>query len=237
MRTSARKASFSVRKAHKTQLAMSKRIISKDRLSSKIRLVGGVDIAYWQDKSIGVVAVLDYESLEPVESQVSVSETLFPYIPTLLSFREVPSAILCIRKLKSSPDVFLVDGQGFAHPYYCGFASHLGLVIDKPTIGVAKSKLVGEAENPRDKEDYSVLKYHSRVVGAAVTTKCWRKPLYISVGHMVSLEKAVEIVKHCTSSSRIPEPILKAHEIANAEKRKINNGSGTESWSSDTQSA
>lgn len=227
MRANQARASFSVKKAHKTQLAMSKGIIFKDILPDKIRLVAGVDVAYWEGKSIGAVAVLDYESLEPVELQVSVSETLFPYIPTLLSFREVPPAILSIRKLKASPDIFLVDGQGFAHPYYCGFASHLGLVINKPTIGVAKSKLVGEVENPRSKNDYSVLKYRGRVVGAAVTTRLGCMPVYVSVGHRVSLRKAIEIVSHCVGNSRVPDPILKAHEIANVEKRKINNGLGT----------
>jgi deoxyribonuclease V len=223
------RTSFSIRKAHKTQLAMSKKITFEDNLPDRIRLVAGVDVAYYQDKSIGTVAVLDYESLEPVESQVSISETRFPYVPTLLSFREVPPAILSIRKLKASPDVFLVDGQGFAHPYHCGFASHLGLIINKPTIGIAKSRLIGEVENPPTKDTYSVLKYHGKVVGAAAMTKHGRRPLYVSVGHMVSLKRAIEIVSHCIGNSRVPEPILKAHEIANVEKRKINNGLETKS--------
>ena len=137
---------FSVKKAHETQLQLSKHIVFEDRLPEKIRLVAGVDVAYVKEMSIGVVAVLDHDSLKIVESQTAHCKISFPYIPTLLSFREIPPTVLSIKKLKTQPDVFLVDGQGFAHPYRCGFASHLGLAIGKPTIGVAKSRLFGETE-------------------------------------------------------------------------------------------
>jgi deoxyribonuclease V len=141
----------------------------------------------------------------------------------LLSFREIPPTVLAIRKLKTHPDVFLVDGQGYAHPYGCGFASHLGLVTGKPTIGVAKSKLFGEAEKSRNKTDVTLLKHKEEIIGAVVKTKSNCKPVYVSVGHMISLETAIEIARHCVRDNRIPEPILKAHETANTEKRKINN--------------
>jgi len=209
---------FSVAKAHRTQLQLSKRIVLEDKLPVRIRLVAGVDVAYSKDKSIGAVAVLDYYSLKLVETQVVVCETHFPYIPSLLSFREIPPAVLGIRKLRVLPDVFLVDGQGFAHPFRCGFASHLGVVVNKPTIGVAKSRLIGEVD---DGGGFSFLKDKGEIVGAVVTTKNGCKPVYVSVGHMVSLKKAIEIVKHCTLGNRVPEPILKAHKIADFEKRKI----------------
>lgn len=213
---------FSVRKAHETQLKMSKRIVFEDKLPEKIRLVAGVDIAYVKEWSIGAVAVLDHDSLELVEAQTASCETSFPYIPTLLSFREIPPATLAIRKLQTQPDVFLVDGQGLAHPYGCGFASHLGLLIRRPTIGVAKSRLFGKVESTEDEKGVAFLKCKGLIIGAAVKTKSKCKPVYVSVGHMISLEKAVEIVKYCAHNSRIPAPILKAHEIADAEKRKIN---------------
>ncbi|MEM3536644.1 MAG: endonuclease V [Candidatus Bathyarchaeia archaeon] len=216
------KAAFSIKKAHETQLQLSKRIIFEDRLPKKIRFVAGVDVAYAKGVSIGAVAVLGYDSLEIAEVQTSSCKTRFPYIPTLLSFREIPAAFSCIQKLNAKPDVFLVDGHGFAHPYGCGFASHLGLVINKPTIGVAKSKLFGEVEESSIERDVSLLKHGSRVVGAAVVTKAGCKPVYVSVGHMISLETAIKIVRQCTRTSRIPEPILKAHEAATKEKRKIN---------------
>jgi len=216
------KPKFSIEKAHETQLRLSKQIVFEDVLPKRIRFVAGVDVAYVKDLSIGAVAVLDYISLKLVESHVALCKTRFPYIPTLLSFREIPPTVLSVKKLHVQPDVFLVDGHGFAHPYRCGFASHLGLVIRKPTIGVAKSRLFGEVEDAGGKEDVALLKHNNEVIGAVVTTKRGCKPIYVSVGHMVSLETAIKIVKHCARYNRIPEPILKAHEIAAAEKRKIN---------------
>ena len=218
---------FSVKKAHKTQLRLSKQIIFEDTLPKKIKFVAGVDVAYARGMSIGAVAVLDYDSLKLVESQTAFCKTRFPYIPTLLSFREIPPAVLSIKKLQVQPDVFLVDGQGFAHPYGCGFASHLGLAIGKPTIGVAKSRLFGEAERTKTEDKVAFLKHKGEVVGAIVTIKRGCKPVYVSVGHMVSLETAIKIVKHCACHNRSPEPILKAHEIATLEKRKINMVSAT----------
>jgi len=213
---------FSVKKAHETQLRLSKQIIFEDTLPEKIGFVAGVDVAYARGMSIGAVAVLDYDSLKLVESQTALCKTRFPYIPTLLSFREIPPAVLSIKKLHMQPDIFLVDGQGFAHPYRCGFASHLGLAIGKPTIGVAKSRLFGEAERTKTEDKVAFLKHKGEVVGAIVTIKRGCKPVYVSVGHMVSLETAIKIVKHCARHNRIPEPVLKAHETATLEKRKIN---------------
>jgi deoxyribonuclease V len=213
---------FSIEKAHKTQLRLSKQISFEDKLSEAVKHIAGVDVAYTRDFSIGAVAVLDYVSLKPVETQTALYKTRFPYIPTLLSFRETPPAILSIKKLKTKPDVFLVDGHGFAHPYRCGFASHLGLVIGKPTIGVAKSILLHNIKELRVEEDVVLLSHEGEVVGAAVTTKKGCKPVYVSVGHMISLETAIKIVKNCVNNSRIPEPTLKAHETAETEKRKIN---------------
>ncbi|MEM3577663.1 MAG: endonuclease V [Candidatus Bathyarchaeia archaeon] len=212
---------FSVGKAHKTQIRLSQRIIFEDKLPRKIRYVAGVDVAYAKNLSLGAVAVLDYDTLRLLECKTAACETRFPYVPTLLSFREVPPTVLSIKKLQTQPDVFLVDGHGFAHPYHCGFASHLGLVLRKPTIGVAKSRLFGEEERIHG-GSITFLKHKGKVVGAAVVTKNGCKPVYVSVGHMVSLETAVKTVQHCTVTGRIPEPILKAHEAATAEKRKIN---------------
>jgi deoxyribonuclease V len=210
---------FSVAKARALQRRLAKQVIREDRLPKKIRFVAGVDVAYTRKTSIGVATVLNYDSLTLIESQVAHVKTQFPYIPTLLSFREIQPTFAAVKKLKTQPDVFLVDGQGIAHPYRLGFASHLGLIIDKPTIGVAKSILCGKAENITDKE-WAPLIDKEEIVGAAVVTKAGRKPLYVSIGHKVSLERAIEIVMHCTRSNRIPEPILAAHKIANEEKRK-----------------
>jgi len=216
------KPNFSIEKAHETQLRLSRRIVREDMLPRKIRFVAGVDVAYVKDLSVGTAAVLDYPSLKLAESKTALCKTRFPYIPTLLSFRETSPALLSIKKLHLQPDVFLIDGHGFAHPYRCGFASYLGLVIGKPAIGVAKGWLFGKVEDMRGERDVALLKHEDEVIGALVTTKRGCKPVYVSVGHMVSLETAIRIVRHCIRHSRIPEPISKAHQIATAEKRKIN---------------
>lgn len=213
---------FSIKRAHEAQLRLSRKVVLEDRLPGKIRLIAGVDVAYTMGVSIGAVAVLDYDSLELVESQTVRLETRMPYIPTLLSFREIPPAVLSIRRLNKQADVFLVDGQGYAHPYRCGFASHLGLVLCKPTIGVAKSRLIGEVDEHDSEKDVAFLRHKGEVIGAKVSMKNGGKPIYVSVGHMVSLETAVTIVRHCLRDYRVPLPVLKAHEVATAEKRKIN---------------
>jgi len=213
------KSSFSVEKAHKAQFHLSRLVILEDRLPKEIHYVGGVDTAYAKDLAVSAVAVLDYKSLNLAEVQTAMRKVSFPYVPTLLAFRELPPTLLCIKKLKMQPDLFLVDGQGLAHPYRCGFASHLGVVLDKPTIGVAKSRLIGEVEPFGDK-DFAYLKHGSEIVGAAVKTSSG-KIIYVSVGHMVSLKTAIKIVKHCTPCGSVPEPIKIAHQIATAEKSKI----------------
>ena len=189
--------------------------MQEDRLPKKISLVAGVDVAYFDERAVGAVAVLDYETMRIVESQTAICCARFPYVPTLLSFREIPAAVACIKKLRLQPDVFLADGHGIAHPYGCGFASHLGLAIGKPTIGVAKNRLIGEQVEIDGK---LFLVHEGRVIGSLVTTREGAKPVYVSVGHLVSLGTAVRIVEHCVRGSRIPEPLLAAHRIA-SEKR------------------
>jgi deoxyribonuclease V len=208
---------FSIEKAHKTQLCLSQKIILEDTLPRQIKTVAGVDVSYLGNIGVGATTVLDYESLKPLESQVATCQVKMPYIPTLLSFREIPPAIESIRKLKIQPDVFLVDAQGLAHPYRCGFASHLGLIVGKPTIGAAKSRLIGE---PAEVNGQTFLVDKGEVIGAVVTTKQGSKPIYVSIGHMVSLETAVKIVKHC-AKNRIPEPTLQAHKLATKERIKL----------------
>jgi deoxyribonuclease V len=210
----------SIERAHQLQSRLSKQIIFEDRLPKKINRVAGVDIAYTENLSIGATAVLSYDSFRLQETSTSFCKTRFQYIPTLLSFREIPPAILSIRKLETEPDVFLIDGHGFAHPYGCGFASHLGLLLGRPTIGVAKTRLVGRF--CKREQDVDFLEFRGRIVGAALTTRKGNRPVYVSVGHMTSLSTAIELVRHCSMNSRIPEPILRAHQLATAEKRKIN---------------
>jgi len=210
---------FSAEKAHAMQLRLSEQVIREDTLPDNIKYVAGVDVAYAKGMSIGAVAVLDFASLSLVESKVVHLKTRFPYIPTLLSFREIPPSYSAIKKLQTQPNVFLVDGQGIAHPYRLGFAAHLGLAINRPTIGVAKSLLCGKVE-PVGGQGWAPLTDRGEVIGAEVVTKPGTKPIYISVGHRVSLRRAIDIVKNCTRTYGIPEPIRRAHIIATKEKRK-----------------
>jgi len=205
------------------QLHLSKQVMYENTLPKTINYVAGVDVAYGKGVSIGAVVVLNFASLAPVESRLVHLKTRFPYIPTLLSFRELPPAYSAIRKLQTQPDVFLVDGQGIAHPYRLGFAAHLGLAIDRPTIGVAKSLLCGKVE-PLGVQGWAPITDGNEIIGAEVVTRPEQKPVYVSVGHRVSLERAIEIVRNCTGAYRIPEPIRRAHILATEEKGKLRQG-------------
>ena len=202
------------------QLQLSKKLLFKYELPDSFDYVAGVDVGYLKGTSVCAAVVLDFKTLSQVEVQVAHIETRFPYIPTLLSFREIPPAYMAIKKLQTEPDVFIVDGQGFAHPYGLGFVSHLGLILDKPTIGVAKSLLCGRLEQNTD-QGWAPLSYNGTIVGAEIVTKRGTKPVYVSVGHKASLKRAVEIVLKCAGKYRLPEPVRRAHIMANNEKRRF----------------
>jgi deoxyribonuclease V len=212
---------FSVEKAHKMQQHLSEKLSFEDKLPGVVKYIAGVDVAYFNGISIGAVAVLDFSTLSMVEFQISHVETCCPYVPTLLSFREIPPAVSVIKKLHVIPDVFLVDGQGFAHPYGLGFASHLGLILEKPTVGVAKSILCGKTEKDSLEQQVRFLKMGKKIVGAEVITRSGIKPVYVSVGHKISLDRAIKLVLFCTRNYRLPEPIRRAHIIANMEKKNL----------------
>jgi deoxyribonuclease V len=203
------------------QKRISQKIIFEDTLPDKIEYVAGVDISYQNEKSIGAVAVLDYKSLQVVETKIAYVKTRIPYVPTLLSFREIPPAYSAVKKLKIEPEVFMVDGQGFAHPYGLGFASHLGLIIDKPTVGIAKSRLYGRVRAVDEHKQVELLKEKGKVVGAEILTRQGTKPVYVSVGHKVSLDRAVKLVLDCAVKYRLPEPTRSAHKLATNEKKKL----------------
>jgi len=208
---------FSVNKARKIQVCLSKKIILEDKLPEQIKTVAGIDVSYVNGVGVGAVVVLDYQSLSLLESQVAACQVKMPYVPTLLAFREIPPAIAAIKKLKIQPDVYAVDAQGWAHPNRCGFASYLGLAIGKPTIGAAKSRLTGKLMK---REGQTFLVDKKEVIGAVVCTRQGSKPIFVSIGHMISLETAIKIVKHC-SKSRVPEPTMQAHKLATTERNRL----------------
>lgn len=200
----------------------SKHIIQQDLLPENISYVAGVDVSYKNKLSIGVAAVLNYDTLSLVESKIAHVKIKLPYIPTLLSFREIPPVVAAIKKLHLQPDAFLVDGHGIMHPYRLGFASHLGLVLRKPTIGVAKRPLIGNV-GYFNKESWAPITDKGEVIGLALIIKKRANPLYISIGHQISLKRAMEIVRHCTPTHRIPKPIRLAHHLGAQERRKVQN--------------
>ena len=201
---------ISLEEAKRLQMLLSKRVIREDRLREPITHVAGVDVAYRGEYSIGAAAVLDYASMELIETKTSRQATRFPYKSTFLSFRELPPIVSAMDKLRIQPDVTLVDGHGVAHPRRLGLASHLGLVLDAPTIGVAKNLLCGKVEDNGNDRWKPVIHKHE-TVGAAVFTRPNAKPVYVSIGHKVSLDTAREIVLHCARKYRIPEPLRTAH--------------------------
>jgi deoxyribonuclease V len=183
---------------------------------SAIRIVAGTDISYLREEqlAIGVATVFTFPELEPLEEKASIAQVNFPYIPGLLSFREIPALLPAIKSLESSPQLFLVDGQGIAHPRSFGLACHLGILLNRPTIGCAKSRLLGFSEEPGSQRgSWSFLLHDGAVIGAVLRTRTGVKPLYISVGHLVTLQESIEIVLACTRRFRIPEPQRCAHQL------------------------
>lgn len=188
-----------------------------------VRYVAGADIAFSKHSDLlwAGVAVFSYPDLVKVEETCIRDRTGFPYIPGLLSFREVPGIIKALNTLKTEPDLLLCDGQGIAHPRGLGLASHLGLCIDKPTIGCAKSRLVGEfPEVGHIKGDYTWLLYKGQVKGAVLRSRTGVKPLFISPGNRIALDASLKFVLGCCGKYRIPEPIRQAHLLVNRKRRE-----------------
>jgi deoxyribonuclease V len=187
-----------------------------------VGLIAGTDISYLRERklALGAAVLMSYPGLEVLETRTSALEVYFPYVPGLLSFRELPALLPALEALGREPDLIFVDGQGLAHPRGFGLASHLGVLTGIPTIGCAKSRLVGEAEEPGDDVgDWAPLYYEGRTVGAVLRTRRGVKPLYISVGHMVDLATSLRMVLDCLRGVRLPEPQRRAHLIAEELKR------------------
>ena len=184
-----------------------------------IQSVGGVDASFSEKRIYAAAVVLDYATLEPID-QASTSEPLtFPYIPGLLSFREAPAILSVLARLKHLPDVLIVNGHGYAHPRRFGIACHLGVLLDLPTIGLAKSILVGYISSlSESKGSCAELLEDDQLLGLALRTRTNIKPVYLSIGHRVDLSSAVRIVLHCSRGYRLPQPARLAHQLASKHK-------------------
>lgn len=207
---------LSPKQAIALQGRLAPRVERRDRLD-EVRTVAGVDVGYDEECGMARAAVvaLSFPGLRPVDWAVARVPVRFPYVPGLLSFREIPAALAAFERLRRMPDLILCDGQGIAHPRRFGIASHLGLLLDRPTIGVAKTRLVGEHRVPAQRRGaWTPLTDAGEVIGAVLRTRAGARPLYVSIGHRVSLATALAWVLACTPRYRLPETTRAAHRLA-----------------------
>lgn len=192
------------------QIKLSKKIILKDDFK-KIHTIAGIDQVYQDHEVISCIVVCDYKTLKIIEKQTAKVKASIPYIPGLLAYREMPAAIEAYNKLENKPDVIIVDGHGIAHKRRFGLASHLGLALNKPTIGLAKSLVTGIIENGK-------IFIEKDMVGFEFKSKPHAKPLYVSPGHLISLGTSLKVITETTKPPhKLPEPLHLAHKFAKKE--------------------
>jgi deoxyribonuclease V len=190
---------------------------------TECRLIAGADVSYnrFSDILYAGVVVLRMSDLAVIERQGVVTKTTFPYVPGLLSFRETPPLLEVFARLKSEPDAIMLDGHGYSHPRRFGYACHVGLELERPSLCCAKSVLVGQYKEPRAGVGaVSPLKDDGEVIGQAVRTKIKTKPVFVSVGHKIDLPSAVELVLASCRGYRVPEPTRQAHLFVNSLRRE-----------------
>ena len=210
------------RRAIELQKQLAYEVIAEDKFDAPVKTVAGIDLGYdaKNDTSRAVVAVLSFPALEFIESAEAILPIQFPYVPGLLSFRETPVAIKALEKLKITPDLILCDGQGLAHPRRFGIACHIGLITNLPTLDAAKSLLVGKFENLGEtRGSIAPLIHRNEQVGNVLRTKDKVQPVYVSVGHRISLATATEYVLRCAPKYRLPETTRLANKMASYRKR------------------
>lgn len=213
---------LSPQQAIELQKQLAYEVVKEDEFDAPVKTVAGIDLGYdaKNDVSRAVVAVLSFPELELVESAEALLPIQFPYVPGLLSFRETPVAIKALEKLTVTPDLIICDGQGYAHPRRFGVACHIGLITNVPTLGAAKSLLVGKFENLGEKRgSVAPLIHRNEQIGVALRTKDKTQPLFVSVGHRIGLETAADYVLQCAPKYRLPETTRLADKMASYRKR------------------
>ncbi len=196
-------------------------------LSGPIRRIAGVDAAFTKTRVVAVATLFSYPELERIEEGIGIRPLELPYIPGLLSFREGPAVLEAIGGLRRSPDLLLFDGQGIAHPRRLGIASHLGVLLDRPTVGVGKTRLTGHADEedlPRGKGASLPLVEDGEVLGALLRSRKGVRPLYVSPGHRVTVTGAAGWTLACCTRYRLPEPVRRADRAAAQQKAGLQAG-------------
>ncbi|NJO29763.1 MAG: deoxyribonuclease V [Richelia sp. SL_2_1] len=199
------------------QEELQKEVLTEDKFTEPVKYVAGVDMGFEANGTISraAVAVLSFPDLQLQEQSIARRNTTFPYIPGFLSFREIPAVLDALEQINTIPDIILCDGQGIAHPRRLGIASHLGVIIDMPTIGVAKSLLIGKhQEVAQIKGSWQPLIHKNETIGAVLRTRANVKPVYVSSGHRISLPTAIDYVLRCTPKYRLPETTRIADKLA-----------------------
>jgi deoxyribonuclease V len=201
-------------KARRIQVQLCERV-RVEPFFEKPECVAGVDVSVKRGVARAAAVVLSYPDLIPIEAATAEEAALFPYVPGLLAFREGPVVLRALERLKRRPDALIFDAQGQAHPRRMGLATHLGVLLDLPSVGCAKSRLCGTHAEPREeKGQWVILEDKGDVIGAVLRTRTRVKPVYVSVGHRTDLETAVSLVMSCTTKYRLPETTRWAHRVA-----------------------
>lgn len=202
------------RKARQIQLDLASQVVIEKRLSA-VRHVAGVDLSVKKGVARAAIVVLRWLDLEVLEVALAERPVEFPYVPGLLSFREAPAIIEACQRLKIDPDLFFFDGQGYAHPRRIGLASHMGILLKRPSIGCAKTRYIGRYEQPHAQAGcYTDLRDKDELIGAVLGTRTNVKPIFVSPGHMIDIATSLDFVLECCCGFRIPEPTRLAHHAA-----------------------
>ncbi|MFW9830226.1 MAG: deoxyribonuclease V [Candidatus Thorarchaeota archaeon] len=210
---------FSTKKALEVQLEFANRVSVRDDFNKPLQRVCGLDVAYHNQTAVGVAVLMSFPQMQMLEHAIVYCQSPIPYIPTYLSFREYPPLSLAFSALQKKPDLVFVDAHGRAHPRMLGAASHFGVLKNIPTIGVAKRLLCGEIHSCPESFDNIIFK--DQIVGARVTSKAGCNPIYVSIGHRISLKTAVDITLNCVTTYRLPEPTRWAHRYATEARQML----------------
>ncbi|NOZ62960.1 MAG: deoxyribonuclease V [Calditrichaeota bacterium] len=212
-----------LKKAADIQEELAKKLFFEP-LIGRVKYIAGADVAYFDQmrRSVGAVTVMKFPELNIVEQTFAVVDVTFPYIPGYLTFREAPVLLKAFEELQCTPDLIIFDGQGIAHRKKMGIAAHLGVLLDIPSIGCAKSRLIGNFDDPApDKGSFSPLFYHGERIGAVVRTRKGTKPVFVSPGQKITIPEAITWVLKCCPKYRVPEPVRQSHLAVNRFKKKL----------------
>jgi len=205
------------------QLQLAAQVITETTFEpADVRTVAGIDVSIREGRAQAAVVILSFPDLQPVDLALASAPADFPYIPGLLTFREGPIVLAAFERLRTWPDLLIFDGQGIAHPRRIGLAAHLGLILDRPSIGCAKSRLTGSHREPGEAVgDWTPLLDGGEIIGAVVRTRVRVKPVFVSIGHRIDLPTAVDLMLRCTRGFRLPETTRYAHKVAGGAELSI----------------